>query len=114
MPSSKYKKYISLISGFILILIMLSPIANSLNIKQVFEFKENNMLEVTIDNAIEQQVYNIAHELKNFKLTSVKKMGNKIVVVVEKTETSDENLEALSKMLSEVYKLELEVQYAPT
>jgi len=45
MPTSKYKKYISLVSGFILVLIMLAPISKFYkldpeNIKKILEVKD--------------------------------------------------------------------------
>ena len=83
LPHGKYKKYISLVSGLILILIMVAPINKvidfmmAFHLPQSYKFMEN--ISEVCDDAIAKQISDIAH-----------KIGMEVVnVQIDKNETSE-------------------------
>lgn len=83
LPHGKYKKYISLVSGLILILIMVAPInkvidfMTAFHLPQSYKFMEN--ISEVCDDAIAKQISDIAH-----------KIGMEVVnVQIDKKETSE-------------------------
>ena len=121
-PDEKYKKYISLVSGFILVLIMLTPINNFIcyfNKNKVsdglikYKYKLNSVDNKFLSEAVKKQIKNISNnigfEIKNIDLD----MNNKNYYEIKSLRIkladdfiSDEHKKKFIKILSVLYNLE--------
>lgn len=106
LPSDKYKKYISLVSGFILILIMLTPINNLFS----NSFHKLNMMEVR-NNAIKKQIESIAQNV-GFDISHIQifEDTNKITQLKIKVrdEVSEKQAENFRKTLGLLYDIDMQ------
>ena len=121
-PDSKYKKYIGLVSGFILILLMLTPINNFIcyfnknkfsNGLIKYKYKLNGVDNKFLSEAIKKQIKNISNnigfEIKNIDLDINNKNYYEIKSLKIKLADdfiSDEHKKKFIKILSVLYNLE--------
>ena len=64
LTGDEYKKYIRVCTGFILIILIVSPVLNILNIIEVYEFNYDNMMkEITASNSFSNDYIEDSNEL---------------------------------------------------
>lgn len=119
LPDSKYKKYISLVSGFILILIMLMPIKNILSTNPSISFSskndfQNQLISEVYEKAYRQQIKKIGEDagLKiediELKIESEQNLIQSLKIKLENEDTDEKKISKLKNTLCLFYNLNAE------
>lgn len=115
LPTSKYKKYISLVSGLILILIMVKPINNILMGGALFNFSSSHshyqLAKEVYERAYENQIKKISEDA-GLKIEDIKiGVGDRNLIQdinLKLEQPNQKNLDSLKNTLCLLYNLKPE------